>query len=239
MERENLRKVDQLRKIKIERGYIKYAEGSCLIEMGNTKVIVTATVDKNVPVFLKGKGEGWVTSEYGMLPRSTQARILRDRISGRSMEIQRLVGRSLRSVVNLKELGERTIWIDCDVIQADGGTRSASIIGGFISLVECLDKLYRSGEIASLPVTDFLGAVSAGIVKGNYFLDLSYAEDSQASVDINVVMKGSGEFVEIQGTAEKGSFSHQDLDRLLSLAQKGIEEIIDTERNVLKDIINL
>ncbi|MCM8773801.1 MAG: ribonuclease PH [Candidatus Omnitrophica bacterium] len=239
MERDNLRKVDQLRKIKIERGYIKYAEGSCLIEMGNTKVIVTATVDKNVPVFLKGKGEGWVTSEYGMLPRSTQVRILRDRISGRSMEIQRLVGRSLRSVVNLKELGERTIWIDCDVIQADGGTRSASIIGGFISLVECLDKLYRSGEIASLPVTDFLGAVSAGIVKGNYFLDLSYAEDSQATVDINVVMKGSGEFVEIQGTAERGSFSHQDLDRLLSLAQKGIEEIIDIERNVLKDIINL
>jgi ribonuclease PH len=237
MRRRDGRKYDELRKITIERNFIKYAEGSCLIEVGNTKVICTATVDKNVPLFLKGKGSGWVTSEYGMLPRSTQARILRDRISGRSMEIQRLVGRSLRSVVDLKRLGERTVWVDCDVIQADGGTRVASIVGGFISLTDCLDRLYREGTIDGVCITDFLGAVSVGAKKEKYFLDLTFDEDSQVDVDMNIVMKANGEFVEVQGTAERGSFSQATLDALISLGKKGIEAIIDIERNLFKDVL--
>ncbi len=237
MGRGDSRRDDELRKIRITRGFIKYAEGSCLIEMGNTKVIVTATVDRNVPSFLKGKGEGWVTAEYGMLPRSTQTRILRDRTYGRSMEIQRLIGRSLRSVVDLKELGERTIWIDCDVIQADGGTRTASVIGGFFALVECLYRLWRDAAVTTLPVKDLLGAVSVGIVGGRLLLDLTYEEDVSAEVDMNVVMKGNGEFVEVQGTAERGAFSKSTLDNLLDLAKKGIDDIVDMERNLLKDII--
>ncbi len=237
MGRGDSRRDDELRKIRITRGFIKYAEGSCLIEMGNTKVIVTATVDRNVPSFLKGKGEGWVTAEYGMLPRSTQTRILRDRTYGRSMEIQRLIGRSLRSVVDLKELGERTIWIDCDVIQADGGTRTASVIGGFFALVECLYRLWRDAAVTTLPVKDLLGAVSVGIVGGRLLLDLTYEEDVSAEVDMNVVMKGNGEFVEVQGTAERGAFSKSTLDDLLDLAKKGIDDIVDMERNLLKDII--
>jgi len=238
MTRGDKRRPDQLRKINIDRGFIKYAEGSCLIEMGNTRVITTATVEEKVPMFLRGKQEGWITSEYGMLPRATQSRIIRDRVSGRSMEIQRLIGRSLRSVVDLKKLGERTIWVDCDVIQADGGTRMASVIGGFVSLVDCLDKLYKQAKITSLPVKDILGAISVGIVRGNYLLDLTYYEDSDATVDMNVVMKANGEFVEIQGTAEKGAFSKDDLDKLLALAKKGIEDIIDSERNILKDVLS-
>jgi len=238
MTRYDSREFEQLRKIKIERDFIKHAEGSCLIEMGNTKVITTATVEKNVPSFLKGKGEGWITSEYGMLPRSTQTRIFRDRISGRSMEIQRLIGRSLRSVINLKELGEKTIWIDCDVIQADGGTRTASVVGGFVALVDCLHRLYQEASITVFPVKDLLGAVSVGIWHSSYILDLTYEEDFEASVDMNVVMKASGEFVEIQGTAERGSFSKQDLDRLVNLAKKGIEDIVDMERNIFKDVIS-
>ena len=237
MIRADSRKFDQLRRINIDRGFIKYAEGSCLIEMGNTRVITTATVEEKVPMFLRGRQEGWVTSEYGMLPRATQSRIIRDRISGRSMEIQRLIGRSLRSVVDLRQLGERTIWIDCDVIQADGGTRTASVIGGFISMVDCLDKLYRQAKITTLPIKDILGAISVGIVRGNCLLDLTYYEDSDAFVDMNVVMKSNGEFVEIQGTAEKRSFSKDDLDKLLALAKKGIDDIIDLERNELKDVL--
>jgi ribonuclease PH len=238
MRRNDGRNFDQLRKIQITRNFIKYAEGSCLISLGNTKVICTATVDKNVPLFLKGSGSGWITSEYGMLPRSTQTRILRDRISGRNMEIQRLIGRSLRSVVDLKNLGEITIWVDCDVICADGGTRIASIVGGFIALVDCLYRLLKEGDIKNLGLISLLGAVSVGIWKGNYILDLTFEEDSEADVDMNIVMKSNGEFVEIQGTAEKNSFTKKDLDNLIELGRKGIEEIIDLERNLFKDIIS-
>ena len=237
MKRTDERKPDQLRKINIKRKFLKYAEGSCLIEMGNTRIICAASVDKNVPFFLKNTGEGWLTAEYRMLPCAGENRIQRDKISGRTMEIQRLIGRSLRSVVNLKRLGERTIRIDCDVIQADGGTRTASIVGGYIALVDCLNKLYNRKEIFELCITDLLAATSVGIWQGAYFLDLTYLEDSQADVDMNVVMKGSGEFIEIQGTAEKGSFSEKDLSSFLELAKKGIEEIIDLEKDLFKDIL--
>ncbi len=206
--------------------------------MGNTKVICAASVDKTVPLFLKGTGEGWLTAEYRMLPCATDNRIPRDKVSGRVMEIQRLIGRSLRSVVNLKRLGERTVRIDCDVIQADGGTRTASIIGGYIALVDCLKKLYNRKEIFELCITDLLGAISVGIWQGAIFLDLTYLEDSQADVDMNVAMKGSGEFIEVQGTAEQGSFSEKDLTAFLKLAKKGIDEIIDLERDLFKDILD-
>lgn len=235
MNRIDKRKSDQLRKINIQRNFMKYAEGSCLIEMGGTKVVCTASLDKNVPFFLRNSGTGWVTAEYGMLPRSTEVRILRDKISGRRMEIQRLIGRSLRSVVNLKRLGERTIKVDCDVIQADGGTRTASIIGGFIALADCLHKLNLENVIKEICITGFLGAISVGILAGEYALDLNYEEDSQADVDMNVVMKDSGEFIEVQGTGENASFSGEDLTALLALSKKGIEEIIDMERNLFKD----
>ncbi|UCG34963.1 MAG: ribonuclease PH [Candidatus Omnitrophota bacterium] len=237
MKRVDGRKDDQLRPIKIERGFMRNAEGSCLIEVGNTKVICTATVDKNVPLFLRGSGSGWVTAEYGMLPRSTQNRILRDKISGRSMEIQRLIGRSLRSVVRLDKLGERTIWIDCDVIQADGGTRTASIVGGFVALVDCINGLHKAQEIESVCVTDLLGAISVGMRQQKTLLDLTFEEDSMADVDMNVVMKTSGEFIEVQGTGERKAFSQDDLSSLLALARKGIEEIFDIERNLFKDVL--
>jgi len=236
MKRPDGREFDELRKINIKPGFIKYAEGSCLIEAGNTRVICTATLDKNVPPFLKGTGSGWITAEYGMLPRATQTRNLRDKISGRSIEIQRLIGRSLRSAVDLKKLGEVTIWIDCDVVQADGGTRTTSIVGGFVALVEALHKLYKSRIISEFPLVSLLGAVSVGIWKQNYILDLTFQEDSEAEVDMNIVMKSNGEFVEIQGTAEKKSFSKKDLEELLKLAEKGIQEIISLEREIFKDI---
>jgi len=237
MERDGKRKNDQIRRLNIQRGFIKYAEGSCLVELGNTKVICTATVDKNVPMFLRNSGEGWVTAEYRMLPRATHTRTSRDKISGRNMEIQRLIGRSLRSVVDLKRIGERTIWIDCDVIQANGGTRTASIIGGFMALVDCLHKIYRQDLIKEICVNSLLGAISVGLHQGEHILDLTYLEDSQAQVDMNVVMKSSGEFIEIQGTAENGSFSEKDLSVFLKLAKKGIEEVIDIERDLLKNIL--
>jgi len=235
MKRSDSRQLDQLRKINIERNFIKYAEGSCLFELGSTKVICTATVDKNVPQFLKNSGQGWVTSEYAMLPRSTQTRIPRDRISGRSMEIRRLVGRSLRSIVALSKLGERTIWVDCDVIQADGGTRIASVIGGYIALVDSIYRLHSQGVISQMCITDFLGAISVGMLKGKAVLDLSFPEDSGADVDMNIVMKGCGEFIEIQGTGEHTSFSRAELNNLLDLAQKGIAEIIAWEKNIFKE----
>lgn len=228
---------DELRKISFQKGFIKWAEGSCLIEMGNTKVICTASIDKNVPNFLKGSGQGWITAEYGMLPRATHTRNLRDRVYGRNTEIQRLIGRALRSVVNLSQLGERTVWIDCDVIQADGGTRVASVIGGFIALVESFSYLYNEGILKKIPIKAFLGAISVGIWKGNYILDLNFKEDSECSVDMNIIMNSKGEFVEIQGTAEKNSFSQEELSNLIRLAQKGINEIIDMERNIFKDSI--
>jgi len=237
MTRNDGRKLDQLRKITITKNYNKYAEGSCFIELGDTKVVCTATVDRNVPVFLRNSGGGWITAEYRMLPRSANIRIQRDRTSGRNMEIQRLIGRSLRSVVDLRKIGERTIWVDCDVIQADGGTRVASVIGGFIALVECLAKLNKEGSIGEICVTDYLGAVSVGLHKGEYILDLNFNEDSGVEVDMNIVMKSSGEFIEMQGTAEKGSFSEKDLSEFLRLAKKGIEEIITIERNLFKDIL--
>lgn len=238
MKRQDNRKPDELRKINVKRNFLKYAEGSCLIEMGSTRVICAASVERNVPLFLKNSGEGWLTSEYRMLPCATENRIPRDKISGRNMEIQRFIGRALRSVVDLKKIGERTIRVDCDVIQADGGTRTTSIIGGYIALVDCLNKLYKRGEISELCITDLLGAISVGTFQGVYFLDLTYEEDSQVEVDMNVVMKGSGEFIEVQGTAEHGSFSEKDLIAFLKLAKKGIKEIIDIERNLFKDILS-
>jgi len=237
MIRQDNRGDDRLRKVNITRNYIKYAEGSCLIELGNTRVVCTASVDENVPPFLKNSGTGWVTAEYGMLPRSCKTRINRDKKSGRTFEIQRLVGRSLRAVVDMTKLGERTIWIDCDVIQADGGTRTASITGSFIALVDALQKLKKDGLIAKIPVKDFVAATSVGISGKDTLLDLTYDEDSKADVDMNVVMTGKGEFIEIQGTAEGKSFTKKQMDSLLALAQKGIEELIDIQRNLFKDIL--
>ena len=237
MKRQDGRGSDQLRRVNIQRNFMKYAEGSCLIELGNTKVICTATVDKSVPLFLRNSGQGWVTAEYRMLPRSSDTRIPRDKISGRTMEIQRLIGRSLRSVVDLKKLGERTIIVDCDVIQANGGTRTTSIVGGFIALVDCLNKLYKQRVIPELCITGLLGAVSVGSWQKIKLLDLTYLEDSQADVDMNIVMKSSGEFIEVQGTAEQGSFSQEDLTSFLELAKKGINEIIEIEKSLLKEIL--
>lgn len=227
---------DVLRKVKVTRRYLKHAEGSCLIEVGDTKVICSASVEETVPPFLKNSGSGWVTAEYGMLPRSCESRINRDRQkSGRTFEIQRLVGRSLRSVVDMKSLGERTIYLDCDVIQGDGGTRTASITGSFIALVDCLETIKKKGLLNKIPVTEFVAATSVGIVDGAMLLDLNYAEDSKAEVDMNVVMVSSGNFIEVQGTAERNPFSRAQLDKLLDLAQKGISQLIEMQRELLKD----
>ncbi len=229
------RKTDELRRIRITRNYIKSAEGSVLFEMGDTKVICTATVENSVPPFLRGKGTGWVTAEYAMLPRSTQQRINRERskVGGRTHEIQRLIGRSLRAVTDMKKLGERTILIDCDVIQADGGTRTASITGSYIALVDALRHMKKQKMISSLPVKDFLAAVSVGIVSEKPVLDLCYYEDSSAETDMNMVMTGSGEIVEIQGTAEGKPFSKTELNKLLALGEKGIKMLIKKQKAVL------
>ena len=231
------REFNQIRKAKITRNYIDYAEGSCLIELGNTRVICTASVEESVPNFLKGSGTGWVTAEYGMLPRSCQVRIPRKKDSGRSQEIQRLIGRSLRAVTEMQDLDERTIWIDCDVIQADGGTRTASITGSFIALTDSLVKLRDSKLIQTIPIKDFVAAISVGIVNQEQWLDLTYKEDSRAEVDMNVVMTGGGEFIEIQGTAEKSPFNKQQMDKLLELAKAGIQNLIDSQRKLLKDVL--
>ncbi|MBU4345739.1 MAG: ribonuclease PH [Candidatus Omnitrophica bacterium] len=231
------RETDKIRKVKITPDYIKYAEGSCLMELGNTWVICTASVEESVPQFLKGTGTGWVTAEYGMLPRSCQTRIPRTRDSGRSREIQRLIGRSLRAVIALKDMGERTIWIDCDVIQADGGTRTASITGSFIALCLALDKLKKEGLIRKIPIKDFVAATSVGISGGDLLLDLSYAEDSRADVDMNIVMTAKGEFIEIQGTAERKAFGKDQMDKMLVLAEEGVRELIEIQRAQLKDIL--
>jgi len=234
------RKIDELRNVRITKNYLAYAEGSVLIEMGNTKVICTATIEDKVPPFLKGTGSGWITAEYGMLPRSTQTRKIREssrgKVEGRTQEIQRLIGRALRSVVKLEELGEKTIWIDCDVIQADGGTRTASITGAFIALVEALNKLFESKENSKLPIRSFVAAVSVGIVNGVSVLDLCYQEDSKAKVDMNVIMTDQGEFVEVQGTGEEAPFSRQELMELLELAEKGNRELIEKQMAVLGEI---
>ncbi|HOK56576.1 MAG TPA: ribonuclease PH [bacterium] len=236
--RKGNRPYDELREIKITKGFLKYAAGSCLIEMGDTKVICAVSYEDKVPQWLKDTGNGWITAEYSLLPSSTQERIPRSTLSsGRTHEIQRMIGRSLRGVVDLKRIGERTFWVDCDVIQADGGTRVAGVIGGFIALVDCLNKLKNSGLISVPVLKDYIGAVSVGIVHNNILLDLDYSEDSLASVDLNVVMTGSGEFIEIQGTAEGYPFTKKQLDHLLTLAEKGISKIIEIEKEVLKNEI--
>jgi ribonuclease PH len=234
--RKDGRRADELRKLEITRNYIKAAEGSVLIEMGDTKVICTATVESSVPPFLRGKGTGWVTAEYAMLPRSSSQRIARERskVGGRTHEIQRLIGRSLRSVVEMDALGERTVLIDCDVVQADGGTRTASITGAYIALVDALRSLSKQDLIDTIPVADYLAAVSVGIVDGKPMLDLCYAEDSAAEVDMNLVMTGTGKIVEVQGTAEGEPFSKADLDRLLALGEKGIKALIKKQKEALK-----
>ena len=228
------RKQNELRKLTIRKGYLKNAFGSCLIEMGETKVLCTASVEEKVPHFLKNGGKGWLTAEYGMLPASCHERIAREsskgKPSGRTQEIQRLIGRSLRSVVDLQKVGERTIWIDADVIQGDGGTRTASITGGFIALAEAIEKLKKSGIITENPIKDFIAAVSVGITDGKPALDLCYKEDSNAEVDMNIVMTGKGEFEEIQGTAEGAPFSKKQMELLIGLAKKGIAELIDIQK---------
>ena len=233
----NERISDQLRPLQFIRNYLKHPEGSVLVEAGDTRVICTASVEDNVPNFLKNTGQGWITAEYAMLPRATGFRTQREgvqgRASGRTFEIQRLIGRSLRSVVQMSELGERTIRIDCDVIQADGGTRTASISGAFIALIDALLYLKSEEVFEALPVIDYIAAISVGIVEGRPLLDLNFQEDSSASVDFNVVMTGSEEFVEVQGTAEGKAFSRQELDSLLDLAQGGIKDIIAIQKECL------
>jgi len=237
MARTDGRSADMLRKVKVTRKFLKHAEGSCLIEVGETKVICSASVEETVPLFLKGRNEGWVTAEYGMLPRSCETRVNREKQkSGRTFEIQRLVGRSLRTAVAMRELGERTITLDCDVIQADGGTRTASITGSFIALVDCLDVMRKRKMIRRIPITDFVAATSVGIVDGATLLDLTYEEDSKAEVDMNVVMVSSGSFIEVQGTAERKPFSKEQMDALLGLAQKGITRLIEMQKDLLKDV---
>ncbi len=240
MERIDGRRFNELRPIRITKDFLAYAEGSVLIEMGNTKVICTASVEEKVPPFLKGTGTGWITAEYGMLPRSTQTRKVREssrgKVEGRTQEIQRLIGRALRSVVDLESLGERTIWIDCDVIQADGGTRTASITGAFVALVEALHKLHEKEEIQQFPVKNFVSAISVGVVDEMHLLDLCFEEDSNAKVDMNVVMTDKKEFVEIQGTGEDSPFNRDELMALLELAEKGNSELIEMQREVLGEL---
>lgn len=237
------RKNDELRTVKITPNYIIYPYGSVFVEFGNTKVICTATVEDKVPPFLKGTGRGWITSEYGMLPGSTQARKAREqskgKVQGRTHEIQRLIGRSLRSVVDLSLLGENTIWIDCDVVQADGGTRTASITGGFVALVYAVNKMIEEGIIQKSPVRNYLAAISVGIYNENPILDLCYEEDSQAKVDMNIVMNEKDEFIEIQGTGEESPFSRQALVQLIDLGQAGIKELIKIQKKALGDLTKL
>ncbi|HDM37424.1 MAG TPA: ribonuclease PH [Candidatus Omnitrophica bacterium] len=239
MQREGLRAKDKIRKTKIKTDFIKYPEGSCLIEQGSTKVICSASIEEGVPSFLKGTGSGWITAEYSMLPRSCPSRILRDRlprqVSGRFLEIQRLIGRVLRAVIDLEALGERTIWIDADVIQADGGTRCCSITGCFVALVEALKKLRKEGLIDKLPVKDFVAAVSVGIIDGNDLLDLSFSEDSKAEVDMNVAMTSRGKLIEVQSTVESGEgLTLSRMNDLIKLAKTGIDKLISIQKEVLK-----
>ncbi|KUO96698.1 ribonuclease PH [Ferroacidibacillus organovorans] len=230
------RRADELRPIAITKHFIKHAEGSVLMETGDTKVICTVSVEDKVPPFLRGQGQGWITAEYAMIPRATDTRTQREaqkgRLSGRTMEIQRLIGRSLRAVIDLKDLGERTLWIDCDVIQADGGTRTAAITGSFVAVVEALATLKKRGAIKKFPVKDYLAATSVGIVEGNVALDLCYAEDSKAEVDCNVVMTGRGELVELQGTGESAVFSRAQLSEMLDTAERGIASLVLQQKAV-------
>ncbi len=231
------RKNDELRPIDFIREFTKHAEGSVLVKCGDTQVICTATIEETVPSFLKGKNQGWVTAEYGMLPRSTNSRMAREasrgKQSGRTQEIQRLIGRSLRAIIDLKKLGERTIFIDCDVIQADGGTRTASISGSYIALQDAISYLINTGKLTDSPLTDSIAAISAGIKNDTILLDLDYAEDSECDTDMNFVITGSGHFVEIQGTAEGEPFSKKEMDELTLIAQKGIALITQKQNQIL------
>ncbi|MFO0699780.1 MAG: ribonuclease PH [Nitrospira sp.] len=231
------RRRDQIRPVKVTRNFTKHAEGSVLIEMGDTKVICTASVEEKVPPFLKGKGTGWVTAEYAMLPRATHERSPREAVKGkqggRTLEIQRLVGRALRSVTDLSQVGERSIWIDCDVIQADGGTRTASITGAFLALADACMVLKKKELIKKLPLTDYLAAISVGKVGGDVMVDLAYAEDSMAEVDMNVVMTGRGRYVEVQGTAERTPFTKQDMDEFLALSWQAIQRLTTIQQELI------
>ncbi len=237
MSRFDGRRRDQVRSIKITRNFIKHAEGSILIEMGETKVICTASVEEKVPPFLRDKGKGWVTAEYSMLPRATHDRSPREAVKGkqggRTLEIQRLVGRALRAVTDTSEMGERTIWIDCDVIQADGGTRTASITGAFIALADALTVVKKKGLIKKLPLTDYLAAISVGKVGGEVMVDLAYEEDSHAEVDMNLVMTGAGRYVEVQGTAERTPFHKKDMDEFLNLGWGAIQQLVDIQKSLI------
>jgi ribonuclease PH len=231
------RKLAQLRPIKITPSYIKTADGSVLIEMGDTKVICTAKLEERVPPFLRNSGKGWITAEYGMLPGSSATRIGREssrgKVGGRTHEIQRLIGRSLRAIADLRSLGEKTIWIDCDVIQADGGTRTASITGAYVALIEAVRSWLGRGVISIDPIKDAVAAVSIGIVEGKILLDLCYEEDSKADVDMNFVMTGAGKFIEVQGTAEASPFTRRQMERMAEIAQTGIKELLKTQKNVI------
>ena len=239
--RSDQRPANQLRDTTITPNFLLHAEGSVLIEAGRTKVICTASVEDRVPQFLRNSGKGWVTAEYGMLPRATSTRTQREasagKVGGRTQEIQRLIGRSLRSVTNLPALGERTIWIDCDVIQADGGTRTASITGAFVALALALEKLRERDVIKSIPLSDYVAAISVGIVDGEVLLDLAYEDDSRAEVDMNIVKTGDGRFIEVQGTAEAIPFGRDALNRLLDLADAGIRQLIDKQRAIVGHLL--
>jgi len=237
MKREDGRTANELRPVTIKKNFIKHAEGSVLITVGHTKVICNASVEEKVPPFLRDQKQGWVTAEYSMLPRSTHTRMQREssrgKVSGRTQEIQRLIGRSLRTVVDMERLGERTLWVDCDVIQADGGTRTASITGAFVAVCLALKKLQKEGVIDNMPIKDFVAATSVGMMDNHKILDLDYGEDSNAGVDFNVVKTGSGAFIEVQGTAERDPFSDKDLQAMLSLAGKGIKELIELQKQAI------
>ena len=240
MPRSNGRSFNQIRAIKVTKNYIIHPHGSVLFQMGGTRVLCSASIDNKVPSFLRGKGQGWVTAEYSMLPSSTNTRTTREaskgKLSGRTQEIQRLIGRSLRSIVDLEKLGERTVWIDCDVIQADGGTRCASITGAFIALMLAMKKLKKNGTIETIPIRDYVAAVSVGVINGKNLLDLDYSEDSGADVDLNIVKTGSGGFVEIQGTAEREPFTDKQMNKMLALANKGISQLIAIQKKMIGSI---
>jgi len=243
LQRTDGRQNSEMRSVKIQRNFTKHAEGSVLIEVGDTKVICTASVDERVPIWLRDGGKGWVTAEYSMLPRSTGVRTSREaargRIGGRTHEIQRLIGRSLRAVTDLKALGERSVVLDCDVIQADGGTRTASITGAFVALADALGKMVKEGTLSKMPLRDFVAAISVGVVEDQILLDLCYSEDSVAEVDMNIVMTGAGRFVEIQGTGEEASFGRDEMNTMLDLAEGGIKELMEYQREVLGDVAQL
>lgn len=240
LRRSDGRRSDEIRSVKVTRPFIKYADGSVLMEMGETKVICTASVEEKVPPFLRDKGQGWVTAEYAMLPRATHDRMPREaargKQSGRTLEIQRLVGRALRAVTDTSTMGERTVWIDCDVIQADGGTRTASITGAFIALADAFASLKEKKMLKKTPLVDYLAAISVGRVAGVALADLCYEEDSRAEVDMNLVMTGRGRLVEVQGTAERGSFAKEELDRFLELGWNGIRQLIELQKDCVGDL---